>query len=333
MNIGGKDQLTAHSGWRRKAGLGLVRLVKLYNDISPLRKGKIAFGVAALRVAQAYPPERVVKTFDGRRLYADLSDRDMFTSVYFAGEFEPAVTKVISAMVRPGDVCLDIGANFGWYTTLLNALAGPSGAVHSFEPVPRVFESLVKNVALAGTPANIVLNNVALGDEPGTAVMHIFAGLPNGYTSLSAQGRDDYTTVESPLLVLDTYLREHRVGPINFIKMDVEGAELMCLRGAKSLFQQAVPPIWMIEMAEATSRGFGYLPNVLVEFLREQADYEFYAVDEYTNEVFPIDGFAADEIGANVLCVPAGQYRDRLAGVPRRSTGAIAKIPARPTIS
>jgi FkbM family methyltransferase len=321
--------LAAQSRWRTKAGLGLVRLVKLYNDLSPVRKGKLALGSVALRVANACPPERVVKTFDGRRVYADLAEPGMYTSVYFAGEFEPAVTQVISAVVRPGDVCLDIGANFGWYTTLLHSLAGASGAVHAFEPVPRIYRTLERNLALAGSPPNVRLNNVALGDEPGTAVMHIFAGLPNGHTSLSTQGREDFTTVESPLIVLDSYLAEHRVGTVNFIKMDVEGAELMCLRGAESLLRQPVPPIWMIEMAEATTRGFGYLPNELVMFLRTRADYEFYAVDEYTREVFPIEGFASDEIGANVLCVPAGQYRDRLAAVAQRAAGVIAKVPVR----
>lgn len=327
MKVSGDDQLTAQSGWRTKAGLGLVRLVKLYNDVSPVRKGKLALGAVALRLANACPPERIVKTFDGRRVYANLAEPGMYTSVYFAGEFEPAVTKIIAAMVRPGDVCLDIGANFGWYTTLLRSVVGTSGSVHAFEPVPRIYQTLKRNLALAGSPSNVHLNNVALGDKPGTAVMHIFAGLPNGHTSLSTQGRDDFTTVESPLIVLNNYLDEAQVGPVNFIKMDVEGAELMCLRGADALFQQEVPPIWMIEMAEATTRGFGYLPNELVMFLRDRADYEFYAVDEYTREVFPIDGFAPDQIGANVLCVPTGQYRDRLAGVPKRASGVIAKIP------
>ncbi len=321
--------LTAQSRWRTKAGLGLVRLVKLHNDISPIRKGKLALGSAALRLAQTCPPERVVKTFDGRRLYADLAESGMYFSVYFAGEFEPAVTRVISSVVQPGDVCLDIGANFGWYTTLLNSLAGLRGTVHAFEPVPGIFATLKRNIELAGSPTNVRLNNVALGDQAGTAVMHIFAGLPNGHTSLSAQGREDFTTVESPMLVLDSYLAEQNVGPVNFIKMDVEGAELLCLRGAHSLFRQPVPPIWMIEMAEATTRGFGYLPNELIEFMRSEANYEFYAVDEYSRDVFPISGFADDDIGANVLCVPAGQYRERLARVPRRESGVIAKVPNR----
>jgi FkbM family methyltransferase len=312
---------------RANAGFGLARLVKLYNDNIPFRKGKMFLAAFALRHATKFPGEAIVNTFDGRRLYADLADRGMYGSLYFVGEFEPAVTKVITAMVRPGDVCLDIGANFGWYTTLLHRLVGPEGTVHAFEPVPGIFAKLKKNLGLAGDPGNVKPNNFALGEQAGTAVLHIFAGLPDGHTSMSAQGRDDFITVESPIVRLDDHLQEAHIGPVNFIKMDIEGAELLCLRGAESLFRQPVPPIWMIEMAEATSRGFGHLPNDLIEFMQSRANYEFYAVDEVVAKVFPISGFAPDEIGANVLCVPAGLYRDRLQGVPQLPTGTIRRIP------
>ncbi|MEO6392214.1 MAG: FkbM family methyltransferase [Pyrinomonadaceae bacterium] len=307
--------------------MGLIGLVKLYNDNFPVRKGKLALAAVALRYGKKLPPERIVETFDGRRLYANLAERGMYDSVYFVGEFEPAVTKTISSVVRPGDVCLDIGANFGWYTTLLHRLVGAEGTVHSFEPVPGIFASLKRNLALAGDPANVRLNNVALGDAPGEVELHLFEGLPNGHTSLSTQGRDDFTIIKSPMLVLNNYLADQEFGPVNFVKMDVEGAELMCLRGAGRLFDQEVPPIWMIEMAEATARGFDYLPDELIKYMRSRADYEFYAVDERSCAVFPVDGFAPNEIGANVLCVPAGKYRDRLEKVSRTPAIPIARVP------
>lgn len=308
--------------------MSLIGLVKLYNDNSPIRKGKGALAAVALRYGKKLPGEQIVTTFDGRRLYANLADRGMYASLFFVGEFEPAVTKAISAAVRPGDVCLDIGANFGWYTTLLQRLVGPQGSVHAFEPIPAFFDSLTSNLGLAGDPPNVHLNLVALGDEPGEVELHIFAGLPNGHTSLSSQGRDDFTLVKSPMILLDSYLTEQNVGPVNFVKMDVEGAELMCLRGAEMLFQQPVPPIWMIEMAEATSRGFGHLPNDLIEFMRARADYEFYAVDDRSRAVFPIKGFAPDEVGANVLCMPTGHYRDRMAGISQMAPIPIPRVPA-----
>ncbi|MGB7922113.1 MAG: FkbM family methyltransferase [Pyrinomonadaceae bacterium] len=308
-------------GLRDSIGLGLLKLIRLYTFNSPVRKGKYRLSHLALRLSRSLPGESVVSTTDGRRLYADLSSWGMYETLYFLGEYERAVTHFISAVVRSDDLCLDIGANFGWYTTLLHRLCGPRGAVHAFEPVPEIFARLERNVELAGNPPNVHLNNVALGDAPGTVVMHKFAGLTNGHSSLSTMGRTDYTTVESPMITLDSYLEEHRLEQVNFVKVDIEGAELMLFKGAGRLFRQAVPPIWMIEMALGTTRGFDYLPGDLIVYMKEQADYEFYAVDEVSLSLIPIDGFAADDIGANVLCVPAAHYRDRLPRAAIRAKG------------
>lgn len=310
-----------HVGLRDSIGLGLLKLIRLYTLNSPVRKGKYRLSHLALRLSRKLPDEAIVSTTDGRRLYADLSSWGMYETVYFLGEYERAVTHFISSVVRSDDLCLDIGANFGWYTTLLRSLCGPRGAVHAFEPVPGIFARLEKNVALAGSPPNVHLNNVALGDAPGTVTMHQFAGLTNGHSSLSTMGRTDYTTVESPLITLDSYLEEHHLEEVNFVKVDIEGAELMLFKGAGKLFRQKVPPIWMIEMALGTTRGFNYLPNDLVSYMKEQADYEFYAVDEVSLSLIPIDGFAPDDIGANVLCIPAAHYRDRLPRADIRAPG------------
>ena len=208
-------------------------------------------------------------------------------------------------------MCLDVGANMGWYTTLLNKLSGPEGEVHAFEPVPRIYEALKKNVALLDDSSNVHINNCALGDAPGKVELHLFAGLPNGHTSISTMGRTDFTTVESPIVTLDSYLEEKQIERVDFVKVDIEGAELMFFKGANKLFSQEIPPIWMIEMALGTTKGFGYLPNDLIEYMKKHADYVFYAVQEPLGKLKIVEGFAPDEIGANVLCVPAANYGKR----------------------
>lgn len=265
----------------------------------------------------------IVPSTDGRRFFVDLST-GMCETLFFLGEYERAVTRTISLVVESGDVCLDAGANFGWYTTLLHQLSGPRGAVHAFEPVPKVFAGLGKNVGLLHDASNVHINNVALGDVPGTVEMHIFAGLPNGHTSLSAMGRTDYSIVETQMVTLDSYLEEQRPGDIDFVKVDIEGAELMLLKGATKLFEQKVPPIFMIEMALGTTKGFGYLPNDLVVFLRDRADYDFYAVNDVNLTLKPITGFAPADIGANVLCLPATRYGEKFARISERISGLIA---------
>ncbi len=65
-------------------------------------------------------------------------------------------------------------------------------------------------------------------------------------------------------------------------------------------------------MALDTTKGFGYLPNDIIEFISSRCDYDFFAIDEHSAKLIKIDGFAAKAKGANVLCVPTGQYKNRL---------------------
>jgi hypothetical protein len=142
--------------------------------------------------------------------------------------------------------------------------------------------------------------------------MYVFENLPDGRASLSSIADQDYEIAPSRMITLDSYLIDNKVGNVNFVKMDVEGAELMMLKGAGRLFKQDVPPIWVIEMALATSIGFDYHPNDLIEFIGGQREYDFYEIDEIRFLLKKISGFKVEEIGANVLCVPKNQYRERL---------------------
>ena len=69
------------------------------------------------------------------------------------------------------------------------------------------------------------INNLALGDDEGTVSINVFDDLPTGHASLSSQGRSDAAVFECRMVTLDSYLEEHDVGPVNFVKVDIEGAE------------------------------------------------------------------------------------------------------------
>lgn len=280
---------------------------------SPFRKGKYRLALIALKLDGDPPTEVLAMTKDDRRLLVDPTSIS-YQFVYFLGEYEPAITEVIETVVDKGDTCLDIGGNIGWYTTLLQKKVGDRGQVHSFEPVPQIFEKLKKNVALNNDfGAAVTVNNLALGNEEKTVEMHIFKDMPDGHSSIATFGSSDSEIVTCPMITLSSYLEDKQIDEVNFVKMDIEGAEMMMLQGADRLFAQLRPPIWEIEMALDTTRGFGYLPNDLIRFISERAEYDFFAIDEQKFCIRQIAGFADTEPGANVLCVPKDHYRDRLA--------------------
>jgi FkbM family methyltransferase len=303
----------------QKAENLLFRLIRGYTRMSPVRKGKATLMNLAIRLPVSRPEPEIVKLRDGRQFCLYLrSSQNMYSGVYFYGEYERVISQMVKEMVRSGDICFDLGANLGWYTTLMSRLCGPNGQVHAFEPVPFIFEQLQKNVTLSKGLSNCCLNNIAVSNSEGKTSMHVFTGLPNGHSSLSAMNRADFSKFECRMSTVNQYIAEQSIREVDFVKCDIEGAELLALRGATRLFKQKVPPVWIIEISKETLRGFGNLPNEIICFMKEQAPYQFFAIDEARGDLNPIDGFAAEDIGANVLCIPKGINTDRLPAVLRK---------------
>lgn len=295
-----------------KTDLGFIqKLTRLYTFYSPIRKGKYRLALASLGLEKDLPKQVVAKTSDGRTLKVNF-DNHFAHFVYFLGEYEPSITNIIRKIVKPGDVCFDIGGNIGWFTTLLQTIVGENGEVHSFEPVPPTFNVLEENVKSNINSEIVRLNNFALGEEEGEVNLHIFDDLPDGHASISDFGQTEFTAYKCKIKTVNSYLRSNKINNVNFIKVDIEGAELTMLKGATDLFKQKIPPIFEIEMALATTKGFGYVPNDIIEFIKSQYEYEFFAIDEETCKLKRIEKFEPEDIGANVLCVPKDQYQSRL---------------------
>lgn len=303
MSQGDKDNRNGPSGLRSKLEEAWLRAVRLYTYNTPISKGKYRLYETALKLCAEKPDSIRVEVKDGREFWVNLTT-GMQETVFFLGEFEKEITRIVASLIKDGDVCFDVGANFGWYTTLLRNHAGSSGAVHSFEPVPATFRELKRNYKLLGSPINVFLNNLALGDKAGTVSINLFPDLPTGHASLSSQGRSDAISFECPMITLDSYLEENRVREVNFVKVDIEGAEMIFLHGAKRLFSQDIPPIFLMEMALEQTGNFGYVPDDLIKYIAAQASYDFYAVNEITGALKKIDGFSEGDIGANVFCIP-----------------------------
>jgi FkbM family methyltransferase len=292
----------------------LLKAVRTYTYNTPIPRGKHRAYLLALKFCKTLPDKMVAETKDGRKFSVHLKT-GMQTTVYFLGEYEKALTEIVKVLLREGDVCLDVGANFGWYSTLFYKYCGETAEIHAFEPMPPTFKELEQNYNLMGNPANVFINNLALGEKPDELTINLFEGLSTGHASFSSQGRDDAISFKCEVVTLDSYLQEKNVGDVNFVKVDIEGAEMMFLKGAQKLFEQKTPPIWLMEMALQQTKNFGYLPNDLINFMREKVVYDFYKVDEINMKLIKIDGFEKDDIGANVICFPRGFYEERFASL------------------
>jgi FkbM family methyltransferase len=293
-----------------------ARLLRSYTRYTPIRRGKYRLAELARRAWRGPYPE-TASSRDGRRFVLDRGS-GLSDTVFFLGEYERSLSLIVREIVRPGDVCLDVGASFGWYTTLLAELTGPSGAVHAFEPLPEALRLLERNLVLAGAPAHVDVVPGAVGRAASAASpLYTFAGEPLGHASLAAGGRARADVRAVPVTTIDAYLarldEQAAAGPLGadtgprpiaFVKIDVEGAELAVVEGASSLVDAPHPPTWVIEMSVITARAFGYHPNDLLARFRPGAAYACYGVDERDGALIPVERFEADEAGANVLCAP-----------------------------
>lgn len=179
-------------------------------------------------------------------------------------------------LVKPGDVCIDVGAAAGLYTVALSRLAGPQGRVHSVEPLPFANFSVARLVS-AWQAANVRRHLVALGAQPGVDSMHVPLGrygLVTGRSFLgrSAAGPDPNVEFASQVAVsvtidtLDDLCAREGIDRPAFIKIDVEGAELQVLEGGKQVITDS-RPLMLIEVEARHTARYQRTPDEVTAWM------------------------------------------------------------------
>lgn len=228
-------------------------------------------------------------------------------------------------MVRGGDVVFDVGANDGYYTLLFSHLVGGRGQVHAFEPVPPTFEKLSSCIRLNKHFDNVYLRPLALGEQTGSARMYM-PGTDDGQSSLAKHsfgswaGASVVNAFDCQTITLDDYAAEQKVNRLEFLKCDIEGAELLALRGATN-FIGATRPIIYLEICPGWTANFSYSPVDIINHLSHQGYASFYLVSDGLYQVHnPADELSAVSLNesANLLCSIPRLHDSRLAGLLRK---------------
>lgn len=157
--------------------------------------------------------------------------------IYETGVWEPFVVGSLGAFVRPGDICVDVGANGGYLSLMMASFAGPEGRVLSFEPQHEMVEKLRRNCDLNPTlAASIEIFPCGLGNTPGTMFISPDKGIGLGNAALSST-RTPATTHSVEVQKLDSFGLER----VDCLKVDVEGMELAVLQGAEETITRCRP--------------------------------------------------------------------------------------------
>ena len=175
--------------------------------------------------------------------------------VVLAEHYEELIDMLADHLVKPGDVAVDGGANGGRHTIALARRVRPDGIVHAFEPLPDLVEANRSWAAIDGVEPFIRYHAVGLSDTHGDAEFIRNTTSP-AFSSLrfAPQGMATETMI-IPLRRLDDILPDAQV---DFIKMDVEGAEYSAFRGGTALIARTGPFIVFENALEWAGTCFGY---------------------------------------------------------------------------
>ncbi len=154
------------------------------------------------------------------------------------GKYEPEQTAWVKKTLKRGGRFVDIGANFGYYTSLASSIVGATGRVFAFEPSPVAQESLREMIEL-NRITNIELIHAAVGDRAGELELLLpLDGPVHSPSVFHSEGR--FTPFTAPMLALDDYAPLNDGTPIDLMKIDVEGFEPNVIAGMRSLAQRGI---------------------------------------------------------------------------------------------
>ena len=226
---------------------------------------------------------------------------DQSRQILVAGCLDPNELAFVDRFLRPGMTFVDIGANDGLYTTLAAKCVGSHGTVWAFEPSSRELSRLERNLELNHLTVRVF--PLALADSNGTSDLRV---APYGHEGLNTLGSfvhevDPGGNQKVQLARLDDILQENPLPHLDFIKMDVEGAELRVLKGAAAALAR-YRPVVMFEVSDAALREQGGSAGDLAAFLRAQ-NYDLYMFDPSSGlPAKAVDGIYTE----NMIGVPAG---------------------------
>jgi len=230
-------------------------------------------------------PHQDIIEIQGSKMYVNVNDKDpsmrkTFQDYALNRIHEENTTKLFKQTVKEGDTVVDLGANIGYFTLLAASLVGEKGKVYAFEPEPRNYNYLAKNIEL-NSYNNVFAIQKAVSDKNAKTKLYICPYDTGHHTIKQYEGIRDYKPefltkeekfIEIETIILDDFFKD-KEQLIDVIKMDVEGAEMLALSGMDKIIKQSKNLKMFIEFFPLLIRKMGSSPEEFIRKLLE--DYRF----------------------------------------------------------
>ncbi len=212
----------------------VARLLAGGSAQAPGRHGLQAAGSARLMRTEADLGTEIAIWGPDGYVLVPAEDARLVAAMRASPVLEPGTRRVLTALLRPGMTCLEIGAHIGTLTLPAAFAVGPEGVVHAFEPVPRLAALLRRNLETNGVAARVRIVEAAAGETPGIAMLHV--GAPYGHSSLLALDDGEIACVPVALRPVDAVLQAGT--HVDVVKIDAEGAELAVWAGMRRVLAE-----------------------------------------------------------------------------------------------
>lgn len=234
--------------------------------------------VSRWRNSRFWPSLTLTRRIGSVLFEVDLEPHSISLPLCF-GYYEPLTVKALRRLLTRGDTVFDVGANVGYLSAVAADAVGPTGQVHSFEPVPRYFRKL-RRLAELNPDYTIVPNAVAVGDREGSGTIRTSMTNLGGHTMVPELRHPDdlEAEMEVPTITLDAYIERAAVSRLALVKIDVEGFEFPVLRGISRFLAAGQRPYIIAEIHPEAYPLLGYALTDLAGFIRG-FDYAAFALD------------------------------------------------------
>ncbi len=236
-----------------------------------------------------------------RWIYLDADDRTLCPRILTTGTWEPGTTRFLQTYVPEAGCYVEVGASYGYYALQAACLVGDDGSVIAFEPAPRYFSLLHRTIETNGMWNRTTLHQVAVSDRIGTASFHLTGDWHAGsgfYPPVDPVLPIEVTEIEVPTTTLDEALAGR---PVDFLKMDAEGAEALVIEGADETLARSPDLVAVIEVSYRPWDREANEAGRLLDLLADRG-FRFWLIDD--------DGTAHPRSRAEILDAAVVAARD-----------------------
>ena len=191
--------------------------------------------------------------------------RGLFLNAYafYKARIEAGPVDRLQQLVRPGTTVIDVGANIGFFTHKFAEWVGPSGKVIAIEPDEENFDALCRAITRSPVGSRVLAHKAVAAERPGLLWLERNEIHPGDHKiALGNKG------VEVTAVSVDALKEDGAVPPVSLMKIDVQGAEMMVLAGARRTLVSDRPALF-VEIDDRALAHFGSSREALLAFVEE----------------------------------------------------------------